>query len=94
MPGTIPQAASRVTTFWGFVRNILQPSRPSSLHYVLVPFDFVRLVGSHVAALKAAPCIASQKSIFTLRLVAMNWLSCATLLTRDDEIPPKGLAEG
>jgi hypothetical protein len=58
--------------------------------YVLVAFNFLRRVGSNVSALNAAPRIATQKSGFTLRLVAMDRLSRATVLTRYDEIPPEG----
>ena len=67
--------------------------RLPTFDYVLITFNLVRPVGSNVSTLNAAPGIASQKSGFTLRLITMDRLSGAAVLTRYDKIPPEGFAE-
>lgn len=51
---------------------------------VLITFNLVRAIGSNVSTLNTAPRIASQKSGFTLRLITMDGLSRAAVLTGYD----------
>jgi hypothetical protein len=65
----------------------------SSFRQVLVAFDFLRPVASNVLTPTALPRIPSQQIGLTERLIAVDRLSLAAVLTGCDEIPAIRLAD-
>jgi hypothetical protein len=65
----------------------------SSVNDVLVAFDFLRPVASNVLTRNALPHIPPQQIRLTERLIAVDRLSLAAVLTRCDEIPAIRLAD-